>query len=673
MRILSKALILMVCLSLLAACFPKKVITPPETPQVVTPVRSVQTLADQAASAWSRGDMMESERLYGLALQDPSTPRELHPQAWERLAAAAVANGHTHSAFEILERWRTDAPGADAAPIWMQLWERAADQVQPADVARRADALWRDPLRPASVRFGAAKRALPVGDPAVSEVLEAVYGESDHAGKAAMERDLLAALAPLPEMTLYMLVGPQPGPDAQFPWSVYLLETARRTAAAAPAPTGGATPAEDPLQPLMTRLSAVTFADPAIIGIVRSQMPVDEGDADLPALNLPVPSVQELVAESVRYQPVCAAMILPLGGSFGAIGSSIQAGASLAQSQMGQAGVPIDLHYIDTQNPAWIQELAQLPPQCVTVGGPIQPDAYAAAQSRGVLNGRAVFTFFGRLDQGTEGQDAWRFFPSRDDQILTMLRFAQQLGISQFGIFHPDDGYGNAMADEFSTLAGRMGGVVTATMAYPAQAHEEWTKLAGSFVGVRVVNKVPIPSSSFQAIFLPDSWNNIDMVVSTLFYQGEDSSVLMGTSLWEQALLENPPAMLTNMGLAVFPGMWNARSLAVPARLLQAGLAGRRVDTWAALGYDFVRFASALHLEPGFTPQDVNTRLAQAQNMVWSMAPIRWQAGRAAQDLFVLSPAKTAPVLVDAAVFKQRLDSARGRSERRTARALGKR
>jgi hypothetical protein len=165
----------------------------------------------------------------------------------------------------------------------------------------------------------------------------------------------------------------------------------------------------------------------------------------------------------------------------------------------------------------------------------------------------------------------------------------------------------------------------------------------------------------------------MDMIISSLFFQGEDSCLLMGVSLWEQALLESPPPVLNNLGLVVFPGMWDSRSLEVPARLLQAGLSGRRADTWAALGYDFVRFASALDLRPGWTVQDVNARLEQARNMRWSMAPLRWQGGLAAQDMFVLTPTRDAPVLVDAGTFKRRFDEARARSDRRAARATGRR
>lgn len=681
---LRHSLCLICCLALLGACTPRKIVVPatPVAPPIV--IAPPQTMTEKAAEAWARGDMMESERLYSLALRDPSLPASTRPQAWERLAAAAITNSHTHTGLEVLEAWRTQIPGADNAPGWMHLWERAADQLQPDDVVRRAETLWRDPLRPALVRFGAVRRSLPTGNPALAAVLTGVYSQNDPAGRAGMERELLGALGFLPADALLALVGPAPGPDTQFPWSVFLLETARRTAASLPpgavdpatglpvTPVPGADPAASPLTPFLVRLKAVRFADPALLGVLN-QAAAGSGQ-DVPAISMPVPSVQELVAGSLNYAPVCTAMLLPLSGPYAALGASVQAGASTAQQQMQRAGVSIDLRLIDTESPNWLNELTQLPAECVTVGGPLQPDAYAEVKARNVPGGRAVFAFLSKLGEGDEGYAAWRFFPGREDQILAMLRFARQLGVFRFGIFHPEDDYGNAMANEFTSLATRDGGSVTGSMAYPPDAPEQWTQLAGRFVGVRVVNKVPIPSGLFRGIFLPDSWRNMDMVISSLFYQGEDSCLLMGTSLWEQVLLETPQQVLTNvhLGFVVFPGMWNPRSLEVPARLLQAGLSGRRVDTWAALGYDFVRFASALNLRPGWKAQDVNMRLSQIRGMTWSMAPLRWQGGRVSQDMFVLAPAKDAPALIDAGAFKRRFDEARVRSDRRATRAAGR-
>ena len=121
---------------------------------------------------------------------------------------------------------------------------------------------------------------------------------------------------------------------------------------------------------------------------------------------------------------------------------------------------------------------------------------------------------------------------------------------------------------------------------------------------------------------------------------------------------------------AIFPGAWNphaATAACVELRdaLTRAGGQGGP-DVWSALGFDFVRFASALNLDgPGWTPSVVNERLAAAQLMDWSMAPIRWGGGRAAQEMFIFHPTASGFEPVDEKAFKQRRDEIRARYARR--------
>ena len=68
------------------------------------------------------------------------------------------------------------------------------------------------------------------------------------------------------------------------------------------------------------------------------------------------------------------------------------------------------------------------------VGGPLQAPVYAKAREAGALQKRAFFTFMPALDDGEEGVQAWRFFPSPQDQIDALLAFAiDDMGISTFG------------------------------------------------------------------------------------------------------------------------------------------------------------------------------------------------------------------------------------------------
>ena len=89
-------------------------------------------------------------------------------------------------------------------------------------------------------------------------------------------------------------------------------------------------------------------------------------------------------------------------------------------------------------------------------------------------------------------------------------------------------------------------------------------------------------------------------------------------------------------------------------------------DFWVALGYDFVRLADRLSLEPGWTPAEVNARLAGLHGMDYSMAPVTWSAdGVARQSLYVFTPRKEGKALVDVPGMRESIDKARERRERR--------
>lgn len=75
-------------------------------------------------------------------------------------------------------------------------------------------------------------------------------------------------------------------------------------------------------------------------------------------------------------------------------------------------------------------------------------------------------------------------------------------------------------------------------------------------------------------------------------------------------------------------------------------------DFWEGIGYDFVRMASVMNLQTPWTPAQVNQRLASAQNMEWSMAPMSWSNGKAAQALFVFRPVQSGFELAEPGAFK---------------------
>lgn len=308
----------------------------------------------------------------------------------------------------------------------------------------------------------------------------------------------------------------------------------------------------------------------------------------------------------------------------------------------------------------------------------ILPGSKNTLGDRGITQKRAFFAFVPQLDEGEEGRIAWRFFTSPEDQVTALLRFTgDDLGITSYAALYPDEAYGRRMAQLFADKVAQHGGSVQRSTSYPPSRPEEWNAVAASFVGARKVNDYPVPSATFRAVFLPDGWKHMEALVPNLFYHGEDRQVLLGTALWEQGLAGQKKVDVHNFGLAVFPGAWNpttptSAGMALADALRQAGL--EEPDAWVGLGYDFVRLASRLGVQDGWTPASVNAALTRGQAMSWSIAPMHWSTdGRASQDLFLFTPTETGFEPVAPGTFKERYERVRERHDQRARAAAAPR
>lgn len=617
------------------------------TPAAPSAARRDMSLTGQARTAWNAGNMAEAERLYGIIARSPQSAPADRALARERVAVAAMLNKRPRSALEALEQWRAATPDADRQTVWQETWGQALMHLGDSEAVRLADAVWKDAGRPLPLR-GMAGGVLMTLSPNVTETqagaLNTLYERASALDRAALEQRLHSLLGHADDGEITRLSGfTGPERDHLFPWTVVLLEDMVRA-------RGGARAGQ-----LAARIDAPgVFADPSLVESALRGAPS-------------TPLVPEL-GGNVAFKSGCAALALPLSGPYAPIGRKVAAGATAAADVLSRNGQTMSVTLVDTEAPDWIERINALPPQCAAVGGPLRAQSYAAAKAGGVTASRAVFTFLPSLEGADEGATAWRFFASADDQIATILRFTGRLGISAYGVLMPEDPYGQRMTEIFTRSVQAAGGSVTLA-SYTPGATTDWSKLMGRFVGSYMAGKTPMSSAKFQAVFLPDSWQNVENMLPYLFYQGEDRLVLMGTALWEQGLAAKGRINTDNMDLAAFPGAWNPQA-DTPARaaltqaLTRAGKGG--ADVWSALGFDFVRFASALNLTgTGWTPAAINERIAEAQLMDWSMAPIRWGGGRAAQELFVLHPTATGFEPVDEAAFKQRLDQIRARYARR--------
>lgn len=325
----------------------------------------------------------------------------------------------------------------------------------------------------------------------------------------------------------------------------------------------------------------------------------------------------------------CVVLALPNSGPYAAVATKIKKGAQISLDGLKTVGLTPRVENINTEEPDWLTKLSTLPEECAIVGGPLQEKSYLAARKAGAMENRVFFPFMPNLQKGEEGVIAWRFFPSPQDQVDALVKFGvDDMNIRTYGAFYPNDSYGQKMTGLMEdSLAKRQISLKKAS--YNPSSSASWSAAVRPLINpVKVGPKAtPVPQTDFEALFLPDSWKNMDMVTAGLLYNGEDRLILMGSALWEAGLAGKPVRKAAKYDLAVFPSSWDASR--APKVLKDA-------DFWVALGFDFMNFAANLGF--GVRPQreSVNAALPEAASRIRALAPINWDnAGVARQQMYI--------------------------------------
>jgi len=635
-----------------AGCGPVTV-TVPDTPPVTPAVPTVSTLSGQADAAWRAGDMAKAEKLYAALRRDPALPAGQYDTVFSRLSEAALANGHPEAALDALQGWGTLKPEIKNEAGWVHSWGKTLMKLPQARALTLAEGAVGSALSSNILRAEAMGVMLARGNASnrlsLTDNMKALYLTSEQNQRAIMERGLLALAGEFtPDGLIDTLKYTVPETDRSFPWSVLLLEKARREARTMSS-SGQETP------PTLERINGQgVFADPKLVEDALAQAKPQETFMAIPS--------------RVPLYPGCTAMALPLSGAYAAVGKSIAAGAEAAREELLRTGIERQVILVDTNKPDWLERLVALPAQCVTVGGPLLKKDYTRLKTGRMPAERAFFAFMSSLDSGDEGRVAWRFFGSPRDQINALLRYASQAGVRTFATLYPDEPYGRLMAGLFMEAApGGRSAAVSSGTAYPPEDIAQWNNIVSNFVDSRMIGKIPASNAQFQAVFMPDSWSKSSLLIPYLFFYGEDRLLILGSNLWEQGVRKEKNLDPSNVRLAVFPAAWNSANLPPAARNLSALLAdGREPDFWSGLGYDFVRFSAALRLSPSWSSSDVNMALQTASRINWSMAPLTWSPqGLVAQHFFILNPDQDGGKEIAPEDMAVRIEQIRARYDRR--------
>ncbi len=477
-------------------------------------------------------------------------------------------------------------------------WTSSLNGMSALEQGRRADAVWKSPSYSPELRTRALSIAASRPGPqafAARKEFALRYERADLAQRKAWEAMYWKDLDSMASQDLRLLASRiSPAQMQTFPWNLAMLKAARH----------GLAP--DNSAALNQLSNPGIYANPSALGLVGSGMvsPVAGGGASV-------------------------ALAIPQSGSGGAIGRQVAAGALAASEYLRGKGKTIDVKIIDTSQADWQQQIQNLPTHYAVIGGPLGTSQLSAMKT--AARGRILFAFTPNLPADEEGVHVWRFFTSPQDQVRAIISAASGIGITSFGVFAPSDNFGKRMAAIFQKEAAAQG-YPAMTAYYTPSNMQAWTKEAKDFLS-------SVPDA--DAIFLPDDWKNMEMIIATLQYSGAQGRLFMGPSLWEQPLGAGATSNSAVFTTTIFPGVWYeqapGRGPAAFAETMQAR--GERPSDWSALGFDFVQLAAELSLSQGLSASALNSMLSSSTRIDWAGAPFSWESsGRAQRKLSIFHP-----------------------------------
>lgn len=357
-------------------------------------------------------------------------------------------------------------------------------------------------------------------------------------------------------------------------------------------------------------------------------------------------------------------LLLPLSGPYSQVGWKIAKGADSAwRESRAQTAAP-EIKLINTESATFLDELKNISGSPI-VGGPLRKEVWEKIRMAGLHRNSRFLTFLPNVED--EGREAWRFFSSPADQVRSLIRGCEQLGVKSYAVLHPQDRFGQSMKDVFLQQAGVLGASVPVVRGYDIENPPGWGKAVAAVLGASGDKDSMNPEPPFQAVFLPDSLFRVQQLAPLFHYYEETRLIVLGPQLWTQSVTEAKLEM-QYYDLTIFPGAWNQNLDTQSAQNLKKAMlegGGEKPDLWAALGYDFVRF-TALVGGAQNSADAFNQALAQAATrMSWCLAPMHWDNGVATQDLFLFQPGESGMVPAD---FKKMEETRNNRQVRREER-----
>src|SRR5512137_124520 len=253
------------------------------------------------------------------------------------------------------------------------------------------------------------------------------------------------------------------------------------------------------------------------------------------------------IATAAEERPVIGAL-LPLTGKQAAMGNRVLDGliAGLGLFDRRRAS-PVDLRIENYgSDPAAVSRAVAKLVDEVHVLAIIGPPEFEAAREAAKAAQSAQVPLLALSPVvASEGPRDFVFSDQRSDEreARTMASYAvKDLGLSRLVVFYPENAYGTAMMNAFRAEVQRLGGKVRRVQSY----NPNQTDFSGEIKKLAAIRaprpsikkkgaepaKTPPPVLDFDALYLPDAFRRVRMILPQLAFHDVRGVQLLGTSQW---------------------------------------------------------------------------------------------------------------------------------------------
>jgi len=245
---------------------------------------------------------------------------------------------------------------------------------------------------------------------------------------------------------------------------------------------------------------------------------------------------------SVEKGPPAIGVLLPLKGNYKKYGDDALAGIMLAADAFGNGSVELLVRDVGTDAAAAKGAVDELSanPRVVGLLGPLL-NASAEAAAKTAQGQRLPIIALAQKEGLTEaGEYVFRNFLTPSAQAAAIVDYAvKTLGIKNFAVLYPSNGYGTELAKLFEKEAFVHGASISAEMSYAPGITDFSVQMRTLFNvqvkerkdGRRTIKEYE-PKLKVEAVFIPDNYEAVSLIAPWFEYYNIKDVRLLGTNAW---------------------------------------------------------------------------------------------------------------------------------------------